>query len=63
VAEIIIYLNIAHFFNAYLTSLGHLGQRDTERIISILCRAAQGGQGKNNGAVADGFANELHQCK
>ncbi len=31
---------------AYLTCLGHLGWRDTDRIISILCRTAQGGQGK-----------------
>ncbi len=27
--------------------LGHLGQHDTNRIVSISCRIAQGGQGKN----------------
>ncbi len=31
---------------ANLTCLGHLGQRDTDRIVSISCRVAQGGQGK-----------------
>ncbi len=30
----------------YGTCLGHLGRGDTDRIISILCHAAHGGQGK-----------------
>ncbi len=30
------------------TCLGHLGRRDTDRITSILCHAAQGGQGMYN---------------
>ncbi len=30
----------------YCTCLGHLGWQDTDRIISIFCHAAQGGQGK-----------------
>jgi hypothetical protein len=30
----------------YSTCLGHLGQRDRDRIISIFCHTAQGGQGK-----------------
>ncbi len=30
----------------YCTCLGHLGQRDTDRIISILCHVPQGGQAK-----------------
>ncbi len=29
-----------------LTWLGHLGRRDADRIVSIFCRAARGGQGK-----------------
>ncbi len=33
----------------YCTCLGQLGWRDTDRIISILCCAAQGGQGKYSG--------------
>ncbi len=32
--------------NHYRTCLGHLGWHDTNRIISILFHAAQGGQGK-----------------
>jgi hypothetical protein len=30
------------------TGLGHLGQRKSDRIISIFCCATQGGQGKYN---------------
>jgi hypothetical protein len=29
----------------YCTCLGHLGRRDTDRIVSIFCRITQGGQG------------------
>jgi hypothetical protein len=32
----------------YCTCLGHLRQHDTDRIISILCHATQGGQAKNS---------------
>ncbi len=31
----------------HCTCLGHLGRSDTDRIVSISCRAAQGGQGKH----------------
>ncbi len=30
----------------HCTFLGHLGLHDTDRIVSISCRVAQGGQGK-----------------
>ncbi len=30
----------------HCSCLGHLGLRDTDRIVSISCRIAQGGQGK-----------------
>ncbi len=38
----------------YCTCLGHLGRRDTDRIISIVL---------SHVAVADGFANNPGQCK
>ncbi len=31
----------------HCTCLGHLGLRNTDSIVSISCRIAQGGQGKN----------------
>jgi uncharacterized membrane protein len=45
------------------TCIGHLGRRNTDRIVSIFCRVTQGGQGKFNVAVADGFAYKHRQCK
>ncbi len=37
---------IATHISHYCTCLGHLGRCNTQRIVSIFCRATQGGQGK-----------------
>jgi len=49
------------------TCLDHLGRCIRDRIISIFCCNAQGGQGKysiclSSIAVADVFASKLHHC-
>jgi len=40
--------------------LGHLGQHDRDRIISILCCAAQGRQDKNSLSVTGAGINTLN---
>jgi hypothetical protein len=50
------------------TCLFHLGWRNTDRIISIFCCAAQGGKGKYSrvavaGIIAVVITNKCRQCK
>jgi hypothetical protein len=51
------------------TSLGHLGWNDRDSIIFILCRTAQGGQGKYGRRAIlltfsrTDFANNVHEIK
>ncbi len=51
----------------YSTWLSHFRQHDTHRIISILCRAAQGGQGKYSSGcrvlLSLMFLKKLQECK
>jgi Dehydrogenase E1 component len=52
----------------YYTCLGHLVWRNTDRIVSIYCHAAQGGQGKYKCVTVAcrchrRYPANLHQCK
>jgi len=53
---------------AFLTCLGHLGRHDTDRIVSISCRIAQGDQVKCRFmslllATTTSLSRNLRQCK
>jgi hypothetical protein len=51
---------------AFLTCLGHLGRHNTDRIVSISGRVAQGGQGKFCGkslVTTAALSHNLCQCK